>query len=750
VFRGEPAPSEYIASGTVTELLRIFLCVRRECVRKISLPHTSQPSPAIQTNPPMSKTIVSHFIFPLCLFFAWFGAGGGTTAAQEQRSPNEQDVNSTLQKMIVENGSVTLNLDLNGLNGSNELITRPVRLQFAAATNSFLPILVLNDQLRGPEPGSIALVPQDRANPLLPTALVASLKQLVFEKLSSGAAFDLAVRDGKTGFTFFNIEGHQYDYDPNAQSLSVTGGHVLVSQEFANALGRPSDAGAIVGTISIGATMEPIEVRTIVNGEMQSAIMPPLRSSEAEAGAAGAEAPTLVAGPDVIVGDLPEMAQYGSSAGFVGLGIGTTSCNNGDQQLHWFALPDTDHPVIPQNFYRMSGGTNNSDRFEQIGQSWLKHAFAALEADACNFGCNTSGCTTGSNLCPGCSDPYGSSLNASQTGIGSRAWVSPFTGSFPSGANNHGGHNHTGTSHRVRVATSDLDPTQNPGATYFAEAQYVTPHEYSWCQSHPAECNMYNNASYRRFNVSGGPTNFNFSGVGPTVRMQPAIMAWAGATLSQVEPDPGDDGIWFMGYKVTNPSAGVWHYEYALYNENLDRGIQSFSVPLIPGANISNIGFHAPPQEPGWPNDGTQNNQGYSSTPWTITQAPDSITWNTETFAQNQNANAIRWGTLYNFRFDADQPPENALATVGFFKTGSPMTVAIQAPTGNGTPTPTPTATATPTATPPPSPTPSPTPTQTPTPTSTPTASATTTPRPTPTPRSNPSPRVRPTPVPRP
>src|SRR5438132_11071546 len=190
---------------------------------------------------------------------------------------------------------------------------------------------------------------------------------------------------------------------------------------------------------------------------------------------------------------------------------------------------------------------------------------------------------------------------------------------------------------------------------------------------------MFNNFSYRQFSVSGGPTSFNFSAVGNTVRMQPAIEAWVptGATVNQNQPDPGNDGIWFMGYKVTNPSAGVWHYEYAVYNENLDRGIQSFSVPLGPGINISNIDFHAPPQEPGWANDGTQNNQGYSSTPWTVTQAANSITWNTETFAQNQNANAIRWGTLYNFRFDADQPPQNADATVDFFKTGSPMTVVI-------------------------------------------------------------------------
>jgi hypothetical protein len=644
----------------------------------------------------MSRTTLTIFALLLHLFLG----NRSVNYAGQSKENSANAPSGTLEKMIVENGSVTLHLDFNRLNAISSVPARAATLGFAAAANSFFTIVVFNDILRSPESGSIALLPESEAVPTVPAVLAGSLGQLVVEKLPSDAAFDLAVRDGKTGFTFFNIEGHQYDYDRNARSLSITGGNLRVSQEFANALGRPSDAGATVGDISIGTTMQPIEVRTIVNGEIQSAIMPPLqgltRGSDAHADASGADTPTLVSGPDVIVGVLPEMAQYGSNGNFVGLGIGTTSCNNGNQPLHWFALPNTDHPVIPQNFYRMSGGASNNDRFEQIGQSWVKHAFAALEGNDCNFGCNTSGCTTGSNLCAGCSDPYGSSLNASQTGIGSRAWVNPFTGSYPSSANNHTGHSHTGTSHRVTVAKSDLDPTQNSGATYFGEAQYVTPHEYSWCQANPGQCNMFNNASYRQFNVTGGPNNFTFSGVGSTVRMQPAVMAWTGATVSQVEPDPGNDGIWFMGYKVTNPSAGVWHYEYAVYNENLDRGIQSFSVPLIAGANISNIAFHAPPQEPGWANDGTQNNLGYSSSPWTVTQTSSSLTWNTETFAQNQNANAIRWGTLYNFRFDADQPPQNANATVDFFKTGSPMTVAIQAPAGGGTPTPTPTATAAP------------------------------------------------------
>ena len=744
----------------------------------------------------MSKITLTGFSLLLLLFL---GNTSGNYAAQSKQKISDAQT-GTLQRMIVQSGSVTMQLDLNRMNGIRSVAGKPTTLHFVAAANSFFSVLVFNDQLRGPEPSSIALVPAAGVNAPgynLPVTLGASLKQLVIEKLSSDQSFDLAVRDAKTGFTFFNIEGHQYDYDATGQLLSITGGKLLISKEFADALGRSAEVSAAVGRISIGAAMQPIEIDQLVNGEPKSMAMPALQHG------VSSETPALVPGPDVIVGDLPSMAQFGNDTvnHLVGLGVGTTSCNNGDQPFNWFQLPNTDHPVIPQNLYRMSGGATNDERFEQIGQSWLKHAFTALEGSVCGT-CNTSGCITGTHLCPGCSDPYGASLNAQQSGLGSRAWVNPFTGAFPSTANSHSGHSHTGTSHRVTVASSDLNPAQNSGATYFAEGQYVTPHEYAWCQSHPGQCNMYNNASYRQFTVTGSGDSYTFSSSGSTVRMQAAIKAWqtlGGATVNQIEPDPGNDGIWFMGYKVTNPSTGVWHYEYALYNQNLDRSIQSFSVPTGPGVNISNIGFHAPRQEPGWANDGTQGNTGFSSTPWSV-QTSSSITWSTETFAQNQNANAIRFGTLYNFRFDADQPPNPTNATVGYFKTGGPMPVLIQAPGGVPTPSPTPTPTSTPTATPTatatatftptatatatatatftPTPTATatftPTPTATFTPTSTPTATATatasatftptptatptstatptatSTPRPTPTPRSIPSPRPHPTPPPHP
>ena len=315
-----------------------------------------------------------------------------------------------------------MQLDLNGLNGTGSA-GNTATLHFAVAANSFFPVLVFNDQLRGPEPGSMTLVPAGVNFPghnNLPVALSASLKQLVVEKLPSDQKFDFAVRDGNTGFTFFNVEGHQYDYNAAAQSLTITDGRLLISKEFANALGRPSDAGLVVGKISVGAAMQPIEINRLdENGNVKSASLPALHQPGVR----------TVPGPDVIVGELLDFVQMDNGAvnSRVGLALGTDACNKGTIDVDWLALPNNDHPFIPQNLYRMSGGATNNDRFEQIGQSWGKHAFTAASADTCGFGCNGVG---GAHLGSGCSDAYGAGLNGAQDLIGSRAWVNPFTGFF--------------------------------------------------------------------------------------------------------------------------------------------------------------------------------------------------------------------------------------------------------------------------------------------------------------------------------
>ena len=429
-------------------------------------------------------------------------------------------------------------------------------------------------------------------------------------------------------------------------------------------------------------------------------------------------------GPDAIAGDMADLAVYGVVGTQNGLAIGLTTCNAGDQLINYFAIPDTRHPAVASNLYRMSGGANNSDRFEQIGQSWVKHTFGAKQANHCNFGCQPGGDFT--HLGVGCSDTYFASQSADQGELGSRAWINPFTGVFPTNARNHTGHVHTAVSHLLIVENNDLNPTLNQGATYYAELQYVTPDEYAWCQTHPGQCNMYNNSSYLQYSVSG---SFSFSPIGSTVRMTPGLNAWTGATINPIEPVPGVDGRAFIAYKVTGPVAGLYHYEYAVYNQNLDRAIQSFSI-LLGCATVSNLGFHAPLNPPGFPNDGTQGDAGFSSVPWTSNQSGNSVSWSCETFGQNQNANAIRWGTLYNFRFDSTHAPTSSLATIGFFKTGTNTVIPIQAPYPCDTPTPTATATATatPSASPTASATVSPSQTATATPSMTPSVTPSATP----------------------
>src|SRR5882762_1700289 len=218
----------------------------------------------------MSKLTLTGFVLPLFLLFASPQASSPKAFAATKKAPEGQGQTGTLQKMIAETGSVTMDLDLNRLNGIGA-----VHLQFTLAANSFFSILVFNDLLRGPEQGSMALVPQNSAA-VLPVLLAASIKQLIVEKLPSDAAFDLAVRDAKTGFTFFDIEGHQYDYDGQANLLTMTGG-LRLSKEFAAFLGHPADTGVAVGKISLGAAMQTIEVRQLdENGNVKAAKLPAL------------------------------------------------------------------------------------------------------------------------------------------------------------------------------------------------------------------------------------------------------------------------------------------------------------------------------------------------------------------------------------------------------------------------------------------------------------------------------------------
>ena len=156
----------------------------------------------------MPKKIFGYFALPLILLLS--NSSGDSAAPAAGKNPDGET--GVLEKMIVGTGDIALDLDLSRLNGIDaaEGESKLDTLRFHVAADSFFTLLVFNDALRGPDTGSMRLISRNSA--ALPGRLMESLSQLVIEKLPSDAAFDLALRDGKTGFTFFNVEGNLYEY----------------------------------------------------------------------------------------------------------------------------------------------------------------------------------------------------------------------------------------------------------------------------------------------------------------------------------------------------------------------------------------------------------------------------------------------------------------------------------------------------------------------------------------------------------
>ncbi|MFM8817054.1 MAG: hypothetical protein ACKOHI_04145, partial [Phycisphaerales bacterium] len=335
-------------------------------------------------------------------------------------------------------------------------------------------------------------------------------------------------------------------------------------------------------------------------------------------------------GADVIVGDLVGISNYAAvTVGGVSVGayaIGTTSCNIGTAQLEWFASPNNRHPFIPQNMYRFKGG-----RLEQIGMGWGKHGFTALQGTVCGT-CTAS--SSGSYLGIGCSDPYSSGLNGSQSGLGCRSEVNASTGVFPGTINAGMPTAATSIHRRIQVPRPALDPALNAGAVYLAEGHYIA-------QDDAAAGNDDNNCSWRIFSVgtlnSNGAYNLAFPASSTTQRQQPAINAWKtfDPSVRLANVDVPGDGRFAVAHSVKDNGNGTWRYEYAIQNLNSDRSGGSFSVPVPAGATITNIGFKAPAY---------MNGEGYSSTPWTVSTADGAVTWTCEPNT-NANANALRWST---------------------------------------------------------------------------------------------------------
>jgi hypothetical protein len=103
------------------------------------------------------------------------------------------------------------------------------------------------------------------------------------------------------------------------------------------------------------------------------------------------------------------------------------------------------------------------------------------------------------------------------------------------------------------------------------------------------------------------------------------------------------DGKVVLAVQTADLGGGLWRYEYALYNWDLDRRVRSFSVPSCGSA--SDFYFHDIDDQP--------------SNDWVPTVSGGNVTWTFPDVSLTgvKVAGPLGYATLYNFGFTSDVAP---------------------------------------------------------------------------------------------
>lgn len=353
---------------------------------------------------------------------------------------------------------------------------------------------------------------------------------------------------------------------------------------------------------------------------------------------------------DVQLTALNSMQQTARSNGLVALSMSTKLVNVGTHDVPWFwaihppgsIQPITgQHPYAVFNLYQLRNGI-----FRQIGKSDAKHAFYSTNTD-----CDCPGAQV---IFSGCADTYSFNNNANQFYFGPRSEVHAFSGQWdslgshfdvtatepiPNNVRSH--YSETNEfAHRLVVDESSLTMTD---AHYFVESWYLVQ----------GDTNEYNSMGFRRVTpiLSTGVWTFITQ---TTLTNGPAIDAFVprnGLTEYQSHQvlDTGE-GIIHVAVNVTPIGSSMFRYGYAVMNLNFDRQIQSFSIPISPGAILTNLTF--------------SDTDSITSNDWVAGNLDGWIKW---TMAET---NSLSWGTLFSFSVDTDVPPTPSQSGLSSLESG--------------------------------------------------------------------------------
>lgn len=382
-----------------------------------------------------------------------------------------------------------------------------------------------------------------------------------------------------------------------------------------------------------------------------------------------------VPGTDIRIFDVGSPTVFGRRGaaypnGEVALAIGHSMCNSGTVHLPWLGwvggsqsgvMLDT-YPKIAFLVARESDG-----RMVQVSnKAHLKHSRVAF-----NFsGGPCGGCQTGPSQTfrIGCYDVYSWGFNANQMHIGPTDEIDPWLGSWtPQGsyfdrgdpavsgaAATDGIQSLTTTGwdvfkNRMLVRESDLAVA---GAQFYGQSQVVAKGE--------PGTNRGNNNGSQPVTITWNGSAWSIAMGTPSFVQGSVLNRWTGAVVNMGR-NGLDDGHFVVGAKVTGPVNGLWHYEYAVHNQDNTRGGAAVRIPICPTARVLNAGFRDI--------DADALNQ------WTVSQTGSELA-----FLAAAN-NPLDWNTIYNVWFDSDAAPVAGSLTIDQARIGpGALSVAVVAP----------------------------------------------------------------------
>ena len=316
------------------------------------------------------------------------------------------------------------------------------------------------------------------------------------------------------------------------------------------------------------------------------------------------------------------------------LNVGTADVPWWEKLSGTFAPYNNDqHPYLVWDVYR-----EIDNRFEQVAQSGLKHAFFST-----NVNCS---CPGGNILGTGCGDIYGVGSNNRSDALGLRPELESFSGlwdscgSFfdpdcvgPPGPSPEitSGSTSTGEN-RLTLDPNDIVPN------LYMQAWYVVRDD----------INIFNSMGYKRFSptfsnniwsmntsatFNSGPAIYNYVPKNTMNLMQ------ASQTLST------NEGHLTVAVKVIELGGGLYRYNYAIENYDFDPQLNVYHIPFDTSASLSDTVFVDPDKN-------ASNNWSFSRT------------GNVLNIAENVS-NSQDWGQLFSFSFTTNIAPAKSNIVLG-------------------------------------------------------------------------------------